>query len=108
MEEDLDQAEEESRAGRLETAARILSLLYALVSLLWLAWVLIPEHQRRLTLMRIARAAEKSAWHAASRAARAEMGHELSGRATSYALPYGLSRLAIAAARVYDRMRYSA
>lgn len=96
---------DETGSTTLETAARILSLLYALMSVVWLIWILIPEHQRRLMAMGAARTLERSAWRTASRAGRQAMGLELSGRGTSYQLPYLLSRLAVTAERVYEKLR---
>ena len=89
-------------AARVEMVAR---LLYALLSVAWLMWILIPEHKRRLMLMRAAKMAERSAWRTASRAGRQAMALEISGRGMSYGLPYQLSRLAQRAGRAYEEAR---
>lgn len=99
---------QDDTAAKLETAAKLMSLLYALVSLLWLLWILIPEHKRRLAAMRMVKAIERSAWRTAFRAGHQEMGLELSGCATSYQVPYLLSRVAGKAGQAYEKLRYTA
>lgn len=99
---------DDSAARKLEMTAKILSLIYALISILWLIWILIPEHQKRLIAMRAAKTLERNAWRAAFRAGHQEMGLELSGLATSYQVPYRLSLLARKAEQAYEKLRYSA
>ncbi len=98
---------DDSAAAKLEMTAKILSLIYALISILWLLWILIPEHQRRLMAMRAAKTIERNAWRTAFRAGHQEMGLEVSGLATSYRVPYVLSRAALQAERAYEKLRYS-
>lgn len=107
MHEDEESAPQDT-AARLETAARLLSLLYALISLLFLVWMLIPEHRKRLAAMKAAKTAERLAWRIASRSEHQEMGLELSGHDASYQVPYLASRAALRAARAYEKLRYSA
>jgi hypothetical protein len=107
MNEEEETARQDGAGRALETTAKILSLLYALISVLWLMWILIPEHQRRLLAMRAAKTAERNAWRTAFRAGHQEMGLELKGCATSYQVPYRLSRLAMSAERAYEKLRYS-
>jgi hypothetical protein len=103
-----DQAAQDQAMRRLEMAAKILSLMYALISVLWLVWFLIPEHKRREMAMRALRTTARTAWRTASRAGQQAMDLELSGHGTSYGVPYGLSRVAAAAEHAYEKLRYTA
>ena len=79
--------------GRLQ---RIAGLLVTLTML----WLMLPEHQRTLILMRAARLAQHVAHRAARREGNAGMGDELAGRAGDAARRYSL---AYALARARDR-----
>lgn len=107
MDEDNDTRQDDA-ARTLEMLAKLLSLAYALVSLLWLLWILIPDHQKRLIAMRMVRNLHLTARRAAFRAGHQAMARELSGHATSYELPYRLSLAAEQTARLYDKLRYTA
>lgn len=91
---------------RLRIATELLGMAYTL----WVIWqFLIPEHQRRLILMRAAERTRRSLARAAFRAGHQAMGLELSGPGmSSYRVPYLLSRARDAAARAYERLRYAA
>ena len=106
MEEEITPQDDAGR--RLEMTAKILILAYWAISVLWVTWQLIPEHQRRLMAMRAAKTAGKSAWRTAFRTGHQAMGLEISGRGTNYELPYLLSRLAATCERIYEKLRYSA
>lgn len=93
-------------AARIELAVKILSLIYALACLLYLAWVMIPAHQRRLMTMQALTRAQSAASRTAFRAGHQAMGLELSGRGTNYSLPYTLSRAADLAAAARNKLRY--
>lgn len=94
---------DEERAERvIRLIVQSLSLLYSL----YVIWFLIPEHQKRLILMRLSQAIQKHARSAACRSARPAMQAELRSGVPNYALPYALSLLAERARRFYDRMRY--
>ncbi len=61
---------EQSRSQQI--AALLLTLL--------MMWFMIPEHQRRLTVMRVAHGLERAAGRQARREGRLGMGSELDGR----------------------------
>ena len=88
--------------GRLQQAAAFVLTLVAI-------WMMFPEHQRRLILMRAARLAQRVAGRAARQEGRAGMGSELGGRwgdaARSYATAYQLSRARDYCGRVLESLR---
>lgn len=106
MDEDTTPRDDDA-ARKLEMTAKILSLIYAVISILWLLWILVPEHQRRLMAMKAVKTIERNAWRTAFRAGHLEMGHEANGLVTSYQVPYLLSRVAVKAERAYEKLRYS-
>lgn len=87
----------------IRTLAGLISLLYSLA----LIWMIIPEHQKRLFLMRLSQAIQNSARSAACRVARRAMREEVRSGVPNYLLPYGLSLLAERAMTAYDRWRYT-
>ena len=87
----------------IRTLAGLISLLYSLA----LIWFLIPEHQKRLWLMRLSQAIQNSARSVACRAAERAMREEIRCGVRNYALPYTLSLLADRAVQAYDRWRYT-
>lgn len=94
-----------------DTAARVelaLRLAYTLACLLLLVWMMIPEHRRRLTMMRMAEGTRKVAGRAAYRAGHLAMGQEISGCGENYNVPLVLSVCRDKAAAVVERMRYAA
>lgn len=99
---------EEDQDSRIETGAALLSLLYALVSVVWVMWIMIPAHRKRLIAMQLTWRLHQSARLAAFRSGHRAMGRELSGRAVSYELPYRLSLAAEESGRIYDKLRYTA
>ena len=92
----------EEEAKRREAIARlVLALAYIAV----MAWYLIPEHQRKLTGMRLAAASRRLCERAALRAGHQSMTLELGTGQRRYELPYLLSLARDRAARFYDRLR---
>lgn len=89
---------------KIEMAIKLLTLAYSL----WIIWMMIPAHHKRLWAMRAVKTLERSAWRTAFRAGHQAMGLELRGRATSYELPYMLSLLGEKAGRAYEKLRYTA
>ena len=75
--------------GRMQ---QIAGLVLTLVML----WMMLPEHQRRLILMRAAHSLQRAAARAAHREGHAGMGNELDGRPGDahrrYSAAYHLSR----------------
>jgi len=100
--------QDEDAARQLELATKILGLLYALISLAWLMWMLIPEHRKRLWAMRAVQAIRQATGTLAFRTGHKAMGHELASSTENYALPYLLSVARDKAAAVYERLRYTA
>jgi hypothetical protein len=99
-------ARDDEAARRLEMAARALSLIYAIIVILFFLWSMIPEHRKRLMMMRLAQGTQRNASRAASLAGHQAMGLELSGHGERYELPYRLSIIAGKAGKAYDQMRY--
>lgn len=92
-------------ADRIELVIKILSLLYGLACLGYLAWVMIPDHLRRQTAMKILARAQHGAGRAAFRAGHQAMALELSGRGENYEIPYRLSLAAARAGQAYEKLR---
>lgn len=90
---------------RLQLATAILSLIYT-AYILWI--MLVPEHQRRLILMRAASQVRSLSARAAFRTGHQAMGLEISGSGRNYELPYRLSQLRDLSGRIYERLRYTA
>lgn len=99
--------DEETAAIRLDLLAKLLSALYGLIMIGCLIWAMIPEHQKKLMLMRLAATARRTVEKAAFRSGHQAMGLEISGCGENYSFPYALSLLAEKAGQVYERMRYS-
>lgn len=97
----------EEAAARIDLAVKVLGLAYTLMCLAWLAWAMIPEHRRKLLMMRLAEATRRSASRTASRAGHQAMGLEISGCGANYSFPYVLSLTRDKAAAALERLRYS-
>lgn len=93
---------------RLEKITKLLSLAYAMISVLWLLWILIPEHRRRLLMMHAAASLRQTAGRLACRTGHQAMGLELRVSVENYELPYRLSLVREWAAKVYEKLRYTA
>lgn len=100
-----DAAAREQFLIRLKIATELLGLAYMMYAL-WI--LLVPEHSRRLILMRAAAAVRQRAAKAAFRTGHQAMGLEISGCGRNYELSYRLSQLRDAANRAYDKLRYTA
>lgn len=92
-------------AARAEQVVKLLASVVSLAYSLWLIWFLIPEHQKKLFLMRLSRAIQNAARQQACRAARPAMRAEVRSGVRNYLLPYSLMLLAERAQRAYDRWR---
>ena len=90
---------------RLRIATELLGLAYT-IYVIWI--LLVPEHQRRLMMMRLMGLIRNSAGKAAFRTAHQAMGLEIRGHGTNYELPYRLSLVREWARREYDKLRYTA
>ena len=87
----------------MKVVAELLSLLYVI----WMVWLMIPEHRRRLMAMRAMEAIRSGAERAASRAGAQAISLEARTGTENYHLPYGLSLLAGKAAKAYDKLRFA-
>lgn len=76
---------------------------------LGMIWFMLPEHQRRLILMRITHGAQRAAGRAARREGHAGMGDELAGQAGQaerrYSAAYSFSRARDAFGRALESLR---
>jgi hypothetical protein len=95
--------DEDALARRLKLAAEALSLVYAI----WMIWVLVPEHRRKLAIMRITAGIQNTAGALASRTGTQAMSLEARTGRENYVLPYGFSLIREKAAAWYERLRYS-
>ena len=88
--------------GRLQQIAAMCLTLLAM-------WMMLPEHQRRLILMRVTRMVQRVAARGARAEGLAGMGSELAGRggdaARSYTAAYQLSRARDYAGRIFEALR---
>lgn len=100
-----DSEPEERVQRRLQIATELLGLAYTI----YVMWVLlIPEHQRRLVLMRVTEAIRSAAGRAAFRTGHRAMSLEISASVENYELPYRLSLVRDRAAVIYEKLRYTA
>jgi len=88
--------------GRIQRIAALIVTLLAM-------WMMLPEFQRRLIIMRIARALQRVSGRAAHAEGRAGMASELAGHAgdaqRNYRAAFHLSRARDTLGRVLDGMR---
>jgi hypothetical protein len=103
----MSDSDQQSAADRLDLAVKLLSLLYAVISLVWLLWMLTPEHQRRAWAMAAAAATERKARAVSRSTGRQAITLEARSGCENYGLPYALGLLAERAHRAYDRLRYT-
>jgi len=85
-----------------------LELALAVISTAVMMWLMLPEHQRRLLVMRSLARAQALAARAAHLEGHAAMGDELAGLAQArqrYSATYQLSRLRDAISGQLERMR---
>jgi hypothetical protein len=96
--------EEDPLIRRLEIAAKVVSLAYAL----WMVWMLVPAARKQRAAMRAAAGTRNAAGWLASRTGAQAIGLEArTGCEPSYLVPYGLSRLRERAEGWYERARTS-
>lgn len=95
----------ESDEGTASEVMRILARLISLLYVIALVWMMIPEHQKKLYLMRLSQAIRNRARSAACRVGVRAMREEVRSGVPNYVLPYSLSLLAERAMRAYDHWR---
>jgi hypothetical protein len=103
-----EQQLDDETAARLKMATQLLGLVYALASLLWLMWMLVPEHRKRLLAMQAAARMRQVTGTLAFRTGHRAMGLELASSVENYALPYRLSQARDWLSVLYDKLRYIA
>jgi hypothetical protein len=97
-----DRTEQDRAAeARLKLIVAMLSLIYTI----WMLWELIPDHRRRLAMMRLIAMLRSSVQRGARRAGVEAMRAELVTDRENYALPYALARSADWLGSVYDKCR---
>lgn len=95
--------QEERAVTHIKLLVELLSLAYAI----WLIWVMVPEHRRKLMAMRVMEVIRRLAERAASRTGEQAISLEARTGTENYVVPYVLSRMRDAAHDVYERVRYS-
>ena len=85
--------------------AELVQALLGISLSLWMLWMMVPEHRRKLWRMRLLLTARRWTDWAARRAGAAGMRAELAMSQQNYALPYSLSLLREQLAAAYDRTR---
>lgn len=95
------------KTAKFQEREALLKMVYAALMVAAMAWMLIPEHERKLFLMRVTDLVRKALDALAHRAGHASMGTELSsaGRIQQYQVPLMLSRLRDKAARQIGKLR---
>jgi hypothetical protein len=95
--------DEDRLARRLKLAAEALGLVYAI----WMIWLMVPEHRRKLAIMRAMAVIRNGAGALASRTGTQAMSLEARTGTENYVVPYGFSLIRDKAGTWYERLRYS-
>lgn len=82
-------------------------ILVALVAVGVQLWFLLPEHKRKLVLLKVTETVRTTSSRLARRVGEQQMRAELRGDRPAYELPFFLSCLRDRAAVAYDRLRNS-
>lgn len=85
--------------------AELVQALLGISLSLWMLWMMVPEHRRKLWRMRLLLTARRWMASAARLAGAGSMRAELASGHQNYALPYSLSLLREHFAALYDRAR---
>jgi len=91
-------------SGRPSAARRAYGVLY-LMTLLMMAWYLLPEHRRQQMKLRLLRSCGQATRALARRTGAASLRHEALTGVADYALPYRLSLARERFDAAYDRAR---
>lgn len=86
---------------------RVLSVVMTIVFLMAMVYEMVPEHQRKLLMMKATAELEQATSKLARASGRLAMRRELAGGRPGYELPEALSRLRDFAGVLYERMRSS-
>lgn len=90
-----------------QEAMRMIAALLSLIYGVWMIWMIIPEHRKRLMLMRLSQGIRSSASRAACLTGQLAMSEEARSGVRNYHLVYGLSLLGEQAGDAYERLRYT-
>lgn len=94
--------------SNVQEVTRLIAALLSLVYSVWMIWMIIPEHRKRLFLMRLSQAIRNSASSAACLTGRLAIAEEARSGVRNYHLVLLLSLASEHAAATYERLRYSA
>ncbi len=94
--------------GSAQEVMRLIAALLSLVYGVWMIWMMVPEHRKRLFLMRLSQGIQNCASRTACRTGRLAMDEELRSGVPNYHLVYGLSQVRERAAAAYESLRYTA
>lgn len=104
----MESSSSEQPTGSIEDVLRLIMASISLLYTLWMIWILMPDHTKRLLAMRLSRAIQKAASSTASRTGTLALQEEARCGVHNYLLPYGLSLLREHAAAIYETLRYTA
>ena len=98
----------DSSSPQQEDTPRLLASLYLLLSLaylVWMLWLMVPDHHKTMLRMRLLRSSSRVTSRLARHAGAASMSRELETGLEQYGLPYRLACWSIELDAAYDRAR---
>lgn len=96
------------RESSVQEVTRLIAALLSLVYAVWMIWMIIPEHRKRLFLMRLSQVIQSGASWTACRIGELAIQEEARSGVRNYYLVYGVSLVREQAATAYERLRYTA
>jgi hypothetical protein len=100
----MDSAQRQEEEG----IPRLLASLYLLLSLaylVWMLWLMVPDHRKTALRMRLLRSSSRVTSRLARHAADRSMSRELATGLEQYEVPYWLARRVLDLDAAYDRAR---
>lgn len=97
-----------SRQQEAEDTPRVLASLYLLLSLgylVWMLWLMVPDHQKTMFRMRLLRSSSLVMSRLARHAGAASMSRELATGCEQYGLPLWLASRSLDLDAAYERAR---
>ena len=98
----------DSSSPQQEDTPRLLASLYLLLSLaylLWMLWLMVPDHHKTMLRMRLLRSSSRVTSRLARHAGAASMSRELATGCEQYGLPLWLASRSLELDAAYDRAR---
>lgn len=98
----------DSSPQQQEDTPPLLASLYLLLSLgylLWMLWLMVPDHRKTMLRMRLLRSSSRVMNRLARHAGAASISRELATGLEQYGVPYRLARWSLALDAAYDRAR---